>query len=44
MLGDDMPGEDPEISTAMRRIIQDKLTGYGYEIGVQDKTLQAREH
>lgn len=38
--GDDMPGEDPEISTAMRRIIQDKLTGYGYEIGVQDKTLQ----
>ena len=38
--GDDMPGEDPETSTAMRRIIQDKLTGYGYEIGVQDKTLQ----
>lgn len=38
--GDDMPGENPETSTAMRQILQNKLTGYGYEINVQDKTLQ----
>lgn len=38
--GDDMPGENPETSTAMRQIIQNKLTGYGYGINVQDKTLQ----
>lgn len=38
--GDDMPGENPEASTAMKQILQTKLAGYGYEIQVQDKTLQ----